>query len=153
MGPPHDELLSAQRRRTSIGSGSASERSHRPGALGIVADFFRRVSGTDESCVQFVLCSMSDATWPFAHGEAHEVAGVRWAPGRCGCVAARDACAADNKAADDWVPWRGHGVDLGTVDGCLPAPTAGTRLDRGAFRCDRVSLGGGTEYAICGNRN
>src|SRR5215216_4213571 len=48
MGPRHDELLSAQRRRTSIGSGSASERSHRPGALGIVADIFRRVSGADQ---------------------------------------------------------------------------------------------------------
>jgi hypothetical protein len=64
------EWLSDQRGRTSIGSGSASERSHRPGALGIVADIFRRVSGADEPCVPFVLCSVSDATWPFAPGEA-----------------------------------------------------------------------------------
>src|SRR5437763_13771119 len=51
MGPPHDERVAVgSTATTSIGSGSATERGHRLGALGIVADIFRRSVADEPWC-------------------------------------------------------------------------------------------------------
>jgi hypothetical protein len=39
----------------------------------------------------------------------------------------------------------GHACELGAMGGRLCAAAARTRLDRGSDRCDRISLGGGTQ--------
>jgi len=58
------------------------------------------------------------------------------------------ARAAAGQGADDRVLEFGHACDLGAMGGSLCAAAARTRLDRGSDRCDRISLGGGTQRAV-----
>jgi hypothetical protein len=43
----------------------------------------------------------------------------------------------------------GHACELGAMGGRLCAAAARTRLDRGSDRCNRISLGGGTQRGEC----
>src|SRR5262249_3550407 len=64
-----------------------------------------------------------------------------------GGVAARGAGAAAGQAADHWFSRRDHGFDREPMGRRLRSAATRTRLDRGAYCRDRVSLGRGEERA------
>src|SRR3984893_5717827 len=69
-----------------------------------------------------------------------------------GHAAARRTRVAAGEAADHRVSWHDRGLGLGAMDRRFPAAAARTRLDRGSHHRDRVSLGGGTQRALRGDR-
>src|SRR6266576_3266932 len=73
-------------------------------------------------------------------GGSNETARFDHAVWRCsGCMAARRARAAGRKAADHRFLGRGC-FGLRSLDGGLCGTFARTRLDRGPYSCDRISL-------------
>jgi hypothetical protein len=71
---------------------------------------------------------------------------------RGGGVPVLGASAAGRQAADHRVPCRGHALIPWPMGCRLGAAVARTRLDRGPYYRDRVSLGGGTHRALRRNR-